>query len=79
MRRPFAAANWKMNKTVGEAEDFVDHFIGSIGELDGVDVALCPPFTALAAVADRTRRSPGDGRSVASSARTSACASSFVL
>jgi triosephosphate isomerase len=60
MRRPFAAANWKMNKTVGEAEDFVDHFIGSIGELDGVDVALCPPFTALAAVADRTRRSPVD-------------------
>jgi triosephosphate isomerase len=55
MRRPFVAANWKMNKTVGEAEDFVERFLGSIGDLHGVDVALCPPFTALAAVVDRTR------------------------
>jgi triosephosphate isomerase len=58
MRRPFVAANWKMNKTVGEADDFVERFIGSVGGLDGVDVALCPPFTALASVVDRTRRSP---------------------
>jgi triosephosphate isomerase len=47
-----------MNKTVGEAEDFVERFIGSVGELDGVDVALCPPFTTLGPVVDRTRRSP---------------------
>jgi triosephosphate isomerase len=60
MRRPYVAANWKMNKTVGEAEDFVERFIGSVGEFEGVDVALCPPFTALASVVDRTRRSPVD-------------------
>jgi triosephosphate isomerase len=60
MREPYVAANWKMNKTVGEAEDFVDRFIGSVGEADGVNVALCPPFTALGAVAQRTRRSPVD-------------------
>ncbi len=58
MRRPYVAANWKMNKTVGEAEDFVERFIGSVGEFDRVDVALCPPFTALATLVDRTRRSP---------------------
>ena len=56
-RRPFVAANWKMNKTIGEAEDFVERFIGSVGNLESVDVALCPPFTALATVVDRTRRS----------------------
>ncbi len=58
MRKPYVAANWKMNKTVDEAEDFVERFIGSVGDLDGVDVALAPPFTALATVVDRTRRSP---------------------
>jgi triosephosphate isomerase len=57
-RRSFVAANWKMNKTIGEAEDFVERFIGSIGDLETVDVALCPPYTALATVVDRTRRSP---------------------
>jgi triosephosphate isomerase len=58
MRRPYVAANWKMNKTVGEAEDFVERFIGSVAEFEGVDVALCPPYTALATMVDRTRRSP---------------------
>src|SRR3954462_14608618 len=57
MRKPFVAANWKMNKLVEEAEDFVERFIGSGGDLGGGDVALCPPFTALATVIDRTRRS----------------------
>jgi triosephosphate isomerase (TIM) len=56
-RMPFVAANWKMNKTVDEAEDFVERFIGSISDFKGVEVALCPPFTALATVVERTRRS----------------------
>jgi triosephosphate isomerase len=58
MRKPFVAANWKMNKTVSDADDFVERFIGSIEDLNAVEVALCPPFTALATVIDRTRRSP---------------------
>ncbi len=57
-RRPFVAANWKMNKTIDEAEDFVERFIGSVGDFEAVDVALCPAFTALATLVDRTRRSP---------------------
>ena len=57
-RRPLIAANWKMNKTVGEAGDFVERFIGSVADLAGVEVVICPPYTALAQVADRTRRSP---------------------
>jgi triosephosphate isomerase len=47
-----------MNMTLDEAADFVERFIGSVGDLESVDVALAPPFTALATVIDRTRRSP---------------------
>jgi triosephosphate isomerase len=46
-RRPFVAGNWKMHKTAPEAAAFVAAFAGSLPE--GVDVAVCPPFTALAA------------------------------
>jgi len=57
-RRPLVAANWKMHKTVREAEEFLDRFVGEIGDLGGVEVVVCPPFTALAAAVERTRRSP---------------------
>jgi triosephosphate isomerase len=57
-RRPLVAANWKMYKTVVEAKEFLERFIGSIGELAGIDVVICPPYTALAAAVERTRRSP---------------------
>ena len=57
-RRPLVAANWKMHKTVAEADEFLERFIGSIGDLEAVDVVICPPYTALAATIERTRRSP---------------------
>ncbi|MGI9020280.1 MAG: triose-phosphate isomerase [Solirubrobacterales bacterium] len=57
-RRPLVAANWKMHKTVDEAGDFLERFIPSLDGLNGVDVVLCVPYTALAAAVDRTRRSP---------------------
>jgi triosephosphate isomerase (TIM) len=57
-RRPLVAANWKMHKTVGETDDFLDRFVDSIGDLESVDVVVCPPATALAAAVERTRRSP---------------------
>ena len=50
MRKPIVAANWKMYKTIGEAESFVRDFAPLLRELQGVEVVLCPPFTALAAV-----------------------------
>jgi triosephosphate isomerase len=49
-RMPFIAGNWKMNKTVGEAVDFVRQLKASISGLEGVEVAVAPPFTALYAV-----------------------------
>jgi len=57
-RRPYLAANWKMQKTVEETEEFLDRFIGDIGDLAGADIVICPPFTSLAAAVERCRRSP---------------------
>ncbi|MFL5869767.1 MAG: triose-phosphate isomerase [Solirubrobacterales bacterium] len=57
-RAPFIAANWKMHKTVAATEEFLDRFLGSIGDLDGVEIVICPSYTALPAATGRTRRSP---------------------
>ncbi len=56
-RTPLIAGNWKLHKTVEEAEEFVAGLLPRVSTLDGVDVALCPPFTALAAVVDSVRGS----------------------
>src|SRR5689334_4684718 len=56
-RTPLIAGNWKMNKTVAEAEAFVAALLPRISTADGVDVGLCVPFTALQAVVDSTRGS----------------------
>lgn len=57
-RTPLVAANWKMHKTVGETEDFLDRFIGEIGDLEAVEIVICPPYTSLSAAVERCRRSP---------------------
>jgi len=49
-RMPFIAGNWKMNKTVGEAVELVNRLKASISGVEGVEVAVAPPFTALDAV-----------------------------
>jgi triosephosphate isomerase len=51
-RTPYIAANWKMNKTVAEAAEFVDALLPRIAATRN-DVVICPPFTALAAVVER--------------------------
>ncbi len=49
MRKPIIAGNWKMHLTLGEAAALARQLKGSCN-LEGVDVAVCPPFTALATV-----------------------------
>jgi triosephosphate isomerase len=56
-RTPFVAGNWKMNKTVAEAEAFISALLPKVSSADGVDVAICPPFTALQAMVDSARGS----------------------
>lgn len=52
MRTPFLAGNWKMHKTIDEAVKLARDVRHPLSEVEGVDSALCPPFVALAAVAD---------------------------
>ena len=51
-RVPFVAANWKMNMTVAETRAYVEALMPLLPLGDGVEVGLCPPFTALAAAVE---------------------------
>jgi triosephosphate isomerase len=46
MRTPILAANWKMHKTTGEAEAFVDQFLPLVADAVA-DIVLAPTATAL--------------------------------
>ena len=52
MRKPFIAGNWKMNKTIDESAELVRDLRAALEGVTGCDVAVCPPFPALAAVRD---------------------------
>jgi triosephosphate isomerase (TIM) len=56
-RTPFIAGNWKMYKTIAEAEQFIQALLPRVSSADGVDVAICPSFLALEAMVDSTRGS----------------------
>ena len=42
------AGNWKMYKTATETAEFCRELRDALGEVEGGDVAVCPPFTGLA-------------------------------
>lgn len=52
-RRPLLAANWKMHKTVEEAEAFLAEFLPAVAGVERADIYLCPPFLALKPVVER--------------------------
>ncbi len=52
MRTPIIAGNWKMHKTLAEAVQLAHEIREAVAAISGVEVVLCPPFTALGAVAD---------------------------
>ena len=52
MRKPVIAANWKMHKTIKEAESFAAEFPFEPELFDNVEVVIFPPFTALSVVAE---------------------------
>jgi triosephosphate isomerase (TIM) len=55
-RTPLIAGNWKMHKTVGDAEMFISGLLPRVSTATA-DVAICVPFTALQAMVDSTRGS----------------------
>ncbi len=57
MRTPLLAANWKLFKTIPEAVAFVRALAPQAATMDGRDVLVAPPFTALAATAEAARGS----------------------
>jgi triosephosphate isomerase len=60
MRVPLLAGNWKMHKTVGEAQELVKALIegADLGSVSAREVLVCPPYTALAAVGQLVADTP---------------------
>jgi triosephosphate isomerase (TIM) len=56
-RKSYIAANWKMNKTIEEAEAFLGAFLPKVPN-DGTEVVVCPSFLALKAAVEHCARSP---------------------
>jgi triosephosphate isomerase len=55
-RTALIAGNWKMHKTIAEAEAFIQAFLPRVFSAS-CDVGLCAPFTALQALVDSARGS----------------------
>jgi triosephosphate isomerase len=56
-RIPLIAGNWKMHKTEAQAEEYIQALLPRVSAVDGVDVAVCVPFTDLRAMVDSARGS----------------------
>jgi triosephosphate isomerase (TIM) len=56
-RVPLIAGNWKMHKTKAQAEEHIQALLPRVSAVDGADVAICVPFTALEAMVDSARGS----------------------
>ena len=52
MRTPLCVGNWKMQGTIAEARELATAIRDGLKRPRGVDVVICPPFTALAAVSE---------------------------
>jgi triosephosphate isomerase (TIM) len=57
-RRPMIAANWKLNKTIREAEEYMAALLPRAADADGVDVAVFAPFTCLHEVSRMAKDTP---------------------
>jgi triosephosphate isomerase len=56
-RSKFVAGNWKMHNTLAEATALAKAVRAELDALEGVRIALVPPFTSVAAVAEALRGS----------------------
>ncbi len=56
-RKIFIAGNWKMNTTLDEAVALAKGVVEKVGAVSDVDVAICPPYTNLSAVAEALKGS----------------------
>ncbi|MEO6858072.1 MAG: triose-phosphate isomerase, partial [Solirubrobacteraceae bacterium] len=56
-RTPLIAGNWKMHKTLEEAEEFIAALLPRVSSIERTEVAVCPSFTSLGPMVDSTRGS----------------------
>src|SRR4051812_38351426 len=56
-RTPFIAGNWKLHKTIAEAEEYIQALLPRMSSIDAIDIAICVPFTDLQAMVDSARGS----------------------
>ena len=52
MRKKIIAANWKMNMTVSETESYLENFRNHLESVNGVEIVIAPPFTAIAKLSE---------------------------
>ena len=52
MRKKIIAANWKMNMTVAETESYLENFRTHVEPVNGVEIVIAPPFTAIAKLSE---------------------------
>lgn len=52
MRKPIVAANWKMNMDTVTGYELMDDMLDDLDAIEGVDVAICPPFLLLESFAE---------------------------
>lgn len=55
MRMPIIAANWKMHKTIDEANTFLSEFLPRVANVSYAEIIISPPFLALPTVCNACR------------------------
>lgn len=56
-RRSIIAGNWKMFKTISEAEGYAVKFLEEVKDVTDLDIVLCAPFTALYPLKNKLKES----------------------
>ena len=55
------AANWKMNKNVGDTLEYLDLFLPSVKDLTKIEIMIAPSFTALSSASIRLDAAKKEG------------------
>jgi len=58
MRKPLIAGNWKLHKTLGEAQELAGALAKNLVDVEDVEIVIAPVYTALASVAAMVKDSP---------------------
>ncbi|MEW9675928.1 triose-phosphate isomerase [Lentibacillus sp. L22] len=57
MRKTVIAGNWKMNKVLSEADQFMEEITGKITNNDNTEAIVCAPFPFLPSLVEKAKRS----------------------